>query len=336
MEHARPRPRRTAAVSLAAVAALALAAPMLAGCSDDPAPVPGARADGGSTAPSDAGTSSGAATTSPAPSGSASAAPAAAPEVDLLDAGSGPRRRLTLDLEQGHRETSTLRMTMRMDLGPAGPVDLPFTVSLATAVTEAGDAGYTTQTVLGKPDADVAGLPAGVGPVLERSLGLLEGATVSLGFSRAGALTSSDVEAADGAPADLVARMMDAFVDQAVGLAVPLPDRAVGVGARWRAVSTVRLSGTTATVTASYELTSLGEDDYTLALTLQERTRPGTVAGGGSIVQGSSSGSGTLTGRTGLVLPATARSSLAGSTVVEIGGQQVRTTFGTTVRLTTR
>ncbi|NGZ99570.1 hypothetical protein G5V59_01990 [Nocardioides sp. W3-2-3] len=69
---------------------------------------------------------------------------------------------------------------------------------------------------------------------------------------------------------------------------------------------------------------------------MQQRTHPGTAAGGGSIVKGSATGTGTLTGRSGFVMPVSSESSLEGSSVVEVGGQRVRTGFGVTMRQTTR
>lgn len=329
MSVARPRPRRTTALAVAAVAVLALA-----GC-DDKDPGQGARpADGASSSgtPS-AGTS--AATGAPSGSASAGASTAPAGAVDLLSAGSGPRRVLTLDLEKGHEETTALRLTMRMDLGAVGTVEVPFSVPLRTTVTAADDDGYATASVLGRPTVDGGKVPAGLGPTIEQTLALMEGTTLRQTLGRDGTVRSSQVDVPDDAP-DVVARMMDTFTNQAFGLAVPFPAEEVGVGARWRSVTSLDLSGAASTVTATYRLSALSDDGYTLEVSMQQRTRPGSVPGGGTIVKGSASGSGTVTGRTGLVLPVSSRATLDGTTVVEVGGQRVRTSFGTTLRLTTR
>lgn len=327
MNHVRPRARRTTAAALAVVAALALA-----GCNDDGKPKQGSRPAG----PSPSATASGSGSaTAPASASASTGAPASGARVDLLGTGTGPRRLLELALEEGHRETSTLDLTMRMDLGPIGMVEVPFGLTLATTVTAADDAGYETASVLGKPTVDATKVPAGLGPTLEQTLALLEGTTMRIAAGRDGAVTSTDVELPDGAP-DVVARMVDSISHQAAALTVPFPREEVGVGARWRAVSTLRLSGTTSTVTSTYQLTELRDDGYTLALTVRQRTLPGAATGGGAVVGGSASGTGTLRGRTGLMLPESSRASLDGSSTVEVAGQRVRTTFGTTMRLTTR
>lgn len=330
MNDARPRPRRAAAVALAAVAVLALA-----GCNDDEKPRQGSRpVEPGSSASTKAGAS---ASASEGPDGSASAdgSAAEAPRIEVLGTGTGPKRRLVLDLEEGHRETSSMRLVMRMELGPAQSVEVPYTMPLTTTVTEAGDDGYAATSVLGKPVVDTTKVADGLGAQLQGTLGLLEGTSMHLGFGTNGAVTSSTVEVPDGVP-DVVARMMDSFSSQANGLAVPFPDEEVGVGARWRAVSTLRLSGTTATVTATYELTELRDDGYTLRLTLAQRTHPGAVAGGASLVKGTSTGTGTVTGGDGFVMPLRAVSDVDGSSVVDVGGQKARTTFGVRMDLTTR
>ncbi|MEV5001857.1 hypothetical protein [Nocardioides sp. LML1-1-1.1] len=327
MNDARPGPRRAAAVALAAVAVL-----VLAGCNDDAEPQQGSRpVEPSPSATTTAGASASATQGSPGASGSATGAP----RIELLGAGSGPKRRLTLDLEEGHRETSSMRLVMRMELGPSGSVEVPYSMPLATTVTEASDEGYAVTSVVGKPVVDAAKIAGGLGPTLQQTLALIEGTSMHVGFGPNGAVTSSTVEVPDGVP-DVVARMMDSFSSQANGLAVPFPDEEVGVGARWRTVSTVRLSGTTVTVSATYRLTELRDDGYALTLAIAQRTHPGAVAGGASIVKGSSTGTGTITGRDGFVMPVEAVSDVDGSSVVEVGGQKVRTAFGARMDLTTR
>ncbi|NGZ99569.1 hypothetical protein G5V59_01985 [Nocardioides sp. W3-2-3] len=123
-------------------------------------------------------------------------------------------------LAQGHRETSTVEMVMRMEMGPVGKVEVPFATPVTTTVTRADDDGYAFAAVLGRPTVDAARLPQALAATLEQTLGQVEGTTMRLESGRDGAVTSSKIELPDGAPA-VVARMTDTFASQAIGMTVP-------------------------------------------------------------------------------------------------------------------
>lgn len=313
--------RRTAAAGVALLAGLALAA-----CSEDTAPDQGSRpVDGGSSA------------TGSGPSDTASDAPSAAPattEVELLSAGTGPRRVIELDVEDGHTEETVVELETTTEVGLPEPLTIPVTMPFSTTVTGADDDGVTADVVYGKASVDIAGLPAAAEPMLTQALALVEGTTARVDYARNGTLRSSELELGAEAP-DLVGRLLDNIASQGFALAVPFPDEEVGVGARWRVVTTMDVGGNATTVTSTYDLTEVDESGYTVTVTSENETEPGdTVAG--KVLAGSSSASGTITGRTGFLAPVRVESELSGTSAVEVGGQRVESSFAVVMDLTTR
>lgn len=321
--------RRTAAAALALLAGLTLA-----GCSDDAEPDKGSRPVDTAASATGSGTGSGAA--SDAASGTSSAAPATS-EVELLSAGTGPRRVIELDVEDGHTEETTVELETTTEIGLPEPLTIPVTMPFSTTVTGSDDDGVTADVVYGKASVDIAGLPAAAEPMLRQALALVEGTTARVDYARNGTLRSSELELGAEAP-DLVARLLDNIASQGFALAVPFPDEEVGVGARWRVVTTTDVGGqiaTGTTVTSTYDLTELDASGYTVTVTSEHETEPGdTVAG--KVLGGSSTASGTITGRTGFVAPVRVESELSGASTVEVGGQRVESSYSVLMDLVTR
>lgn len=314
--------RRASAAVLVLVTGLALAA-----CSEDADPQQGSRpVDAGSPADSSSGASD-------APSGEAGAAPATS-DVELLSAGAGPRRLIELEVEDGHTEETVVELETTTDIGLPEPLTIPVTMPFRTTVTGSDGDGVTAEIVYGRASVDIDGLPAAAEPMLAQALALIEGTTADVEYARNGTLRSSELALGAEAP-DVVARLLDNIASQGFALAVPFPDEEVGVGARWRVVTTMDVGGNTTTVTSTYELTEVSETGYTVTVTSEHETEPGdTVAG--RVLGGSSTASGTITGRTGHVAPVRVESELDGSTSVEVGGQRVDSSFTVVMDLVTR
>ncbi len=319
MRHAPCRPRRTAALAAAAVAVLALA-----GCSsDDAEPQQGSRPVGGDA--------------TSAPTGDASSRSTAMPttsDVEVLDTGNGDRRLLEVEVEDGHVERTTASMRLTMDYG-TGKVTLPLTMPFTTTVTGVEDDGFTADVVYGRASVESGSLPEGTEPMVAQAMDLIEGTTAHVSYGRNGILRSSELELGADAP-DLVARVLDNLASQSFAVAVPFPDEEVGVDARWRAETTMQIGGVEAVVTSTYQLTELSGDGYVVEVTAEQTADPGPAVGGGTIIESVSSGGGTVTGRTGLVAPARAVTTIDGHSTVDVGGQEVTSSYRGTMELTTR
>lgn len=323
MPHAPCRPRRTAALAVAAVAVLALA-----GCSsDDTEPEQGSRpvgGDGASAASSDA----------PTDATDRSTSMPTTSDVEVLDAGTGTRRLLQVEVEDGHVERTTAALRITMDYG-TGKVTLPISMPFTTTVTGVEADGFTADVVYGRASVERGSLPEGTEPMVAQAMDLIEGTTAHVSYGRDGILRSSELELGEDAP-DLVARLLDNLASQSFAVAVPYPDAEVGTGARWRAETTLHIGGAEAVVTSTYELTELTDDGYVVRVIAEQSADPGPAVGGGTIVESVSSGDGTVTGRTGLVAPARAVTTMEGHSTVEVGGQEVTSSYTGTMELTTR
>ncbi|KRB73033.1 hypothetical protein ASE01_19855 [Nocardioides sp. Root190] len=310
--------RRAAAAALAAVTVLALS-----GCSEDPEPEQGSRPVGGAATNDSSGDPSGSSTGFPATS-----------EVELLEAGTGTRRQLELEVDSGHVEKTSVEITMTTDIGGSGQLTIPVSMPFTTTVTGAESDRYTADVVYGKASVDTSGLPAVARPMISQALDLIEGTTARVEYARNGILQSSELELGDDAP-DLVARLLDNIASQSFAVAVPLPEEEVGVGARWRAATELEVGGASTTVTSTYTLTELTDDGYTVTVVADQESAPGDTPAG-KVLGGSTRSTGTVTGRSGFVAPVRVESSSTGTSAVEVGGQEVETSFEVTMELTTR
>lgn len=327
MRHAPCRPGRSGALAVALVAVVALA-----GCSDDAAPEQDPRPVGGdsaSTAGGGSGDDSGGAT----PSSRSTAQPATT-DVELVAGGTGPRQLLEVDVEEGHVERTAASLRLTMDYG-TGTITLPVAMPFTTTVTGVEADGFTADVVYGRASVARGSLPDGTGPMVDQALDLVEGTTAHVSYGRNGVLRSSELDLGDDAP-DLVARLLDNLAAQSFAVAVPYPDEEVGVGARWRASTTLQLGGVEATVTSTYELTRLTDDGHVVSVSAEQSAEPGPAVGGGKVVESVSSGEGTVTGQRGLVAPARAVTTIEGRSTVDVGGQEVTSSYTGTMELTTR
>lgn len=299
------------------LAALAVAALVLTGCSDADSP----KAD----PPSSASNSSSASSAS----GKGVATPSAqAATVTLIDAGAAPRRTATLDVEEGHTETSTVDLvtTTSIDFMSSGPITLPMRIPFTSTVSDVSDDEVGVDIRYGKATiADDSTLQKALVEQARTALGYLDGATAHVVQGPSGAVLSSEVDLGDDAP-DLVGRILEDLAAQGFALTVPFPTEPVGVGARWRVESDLSIGGSGASLESTYELTGLTDQGYRVAVTATQTAVPGDTLAG-KVIDGSSTSTGTVRGRTGLVGPLRATSTGAGETTVEVGGQRVTTTF---------
>lgn len=313
-------PRRTTAVALGVVAVLALA-----GCGDDKGePEKGARPAG----------------ESPSSSVTATAGPVGkTPEIEVLDAGAEPRRVLELDLEEGHVEDGTMRITITSsaDVGSAQAITVPMVMPVRTTVTDVTGDRATVESTYGEVRVPRSGgLDEASRQQMLESMGPLNGTTIRVVYDRSARTVSSEVEYGEQGGSEVLERMLDDFANQSSNLSVLLPEEAVGVGARWQATSSVTVGGIISDLVMTYELTRVTDDGYTVTLTSRQTPRPGPVATGGEIIGGRTDVTGTTEARHGLVGPYHATGTGHGTVTMEVGGQRVRTTFDMKMDVSTR
>lgn len=308
-------------------ALLALAA--VSGCSQDPEPKSGSR-------PVDA--------TSDAPSARSDDSPSASPVggpavVTVVDAGAAPRRVVTLAVDEGHTERTVLAMdtSMSVDIMSSPAIELPVSLPWTSSVTSVDDAGISVSIDFGVPtvDAKDALVKSMLGQV-EDAFALIDAATTEIVYAPSGQVVSLETDLGDDAP-EIVDRILDDVSASGLALALPFPDEAVGIGARWTLDSEVTVGEVTSTVTTRFDLVDLTDDGYVVEVTTTQQALPGEIPGGlGKVVGGSTSGKGRFEGRSGLLGPAAASASSQGAATIELGGQRVTTTYDVATDVRTR
>jgi hypothetical protein len=270
-------------------------------------------------------------------------APKEAAGVEVLSVGRAPRRPVRLALTPG--SSTTVRMTVDVDVSRAEGVDDPLTVAVpplvedvrldveavegrrATIAFEIVDAHLDTSgTELTPPQ--VVGLTAAA----QQVIGVKGRATLR----DTGAMSGVSYAAPAGADARVTASLRE-LPGQLTGLVPPFPNAALGTGARWRVTRTVR-TPLPVTTTSTYTVTALTRTTLTYEVAVRQRSTRAvpldTLVGGrpARLVASELTGSGT--GTVGLAaLSFRGRSTLTGHQDLEVGAGDPPTASRQTVRL---
>ncbi|MEO9324511.1 hypothetical protein ABFT23_13530 [Nocardioides sp. C4-1] len=273
---------RTPALTALVVAAVLV----VAGCSDD----------------GDAGSS----TTPPAV---APTAPTDRALVEVLDAGSGDRRALALDVDADTSQEVSLVLEQELVADEAVTRVPAISFAMTSVVTAVGDDEVATEQTFGEPGLAGDRLSESDAAAVRAQLGTLTGTTSQLVVRRDG----TTVRAADGVPAA-------AQPDSLLRLLVPvLPTGEVGVGSTWTATTVVLVDGALVDQVATYTLSSLEGDDYVVEVTAEQQYRPGDV-GGTEVRSGRGTVTATLTGSLRSVVPTEASATVSSQVVYVVAG----------------
>jgi hypothetical protein len=185
------------------------------------------------------------------------------PQVKRLNPGAEPRKVLRLHPKPGDKQTLVIntKMTVEMKMGELQnpPMKLP-TMSttmetLIKSVSTEGDINYETVIT----DAGVADEP-GVSPMIadpmKSALAKVKGLTGAGIISDRGFFKTMDSKVTAGTDAQ-TRQMMDQINDSFSRVATPLPEEAVGPGAKWEVRAPVKSQGMTIDQKVTYELVSL-------------------------------------------------------------------------------
>ncbi len=204
---------------------------------------------------------------------SASADSVAAPDtgsgsspVNLLNAGSEPRKVLRLHPTAGDHQTLSMTMKMNMGMSMGGnsmpPMDIPTTTMTADIsvqnVSPAGEITY--KMVYGTPTvaADASAMPAVV-EAMKTAMAGLEGMTGTAKLLSNGTMIGMDMTVPPGANPQLaqsIGQMKDAFSSASIRF----PAEAVGAGAKWEYTATLNSQGMSIDQTMDYEVVSIQGD----------------------------------------------------------------------------
>jgi len=208
----------------------------------------------------------------------ANQATASAPKspVTLLDAGSEPRTVLRLHPAVGDQQTVSMTMKSATTTSMAGkempsmsvpPILMTMDVNVKNI---SADGEITYEMTFG--DITMAG-DTNVAPVMvaamKSALAGLQGMTGTGRMSDRGIIKDLQMKLPAGASPQL-AQTLDQMKDSVSGSSTPLPDEAVGPGAKWEYRTRLKSQGMTIDQTATYELVSLEGSRLALRSTITQ------------------------------------------------------------------
>jgi hypothetical protein len=213
------------------------------------------------------------------PGGTADNQPEAAEsgvKIKLLEPGGEPRQVLRLHPKAGDKQTlnMTLKMTMGMKLGEMEnpPKKLPAMVmTMEVTVKDVSPQGDISSELV-MTDASVADEPGvlpQVAETMKSSLGNLKGLTGTGLTSNRGVNKGTEINLPAGADPQ-VRQAMDQMKDSFANLSSPLPEEAIGAGAKWEVTMQLKSQGMRIDQTTTYELVSLKDDNLNTKVSINQ------------------------------------------------------------------
>lgn len=253
-------------------------------------------------------------------------APVAKSPVKLDDAGADPKQVLRLHPTAGDKQTVIMTMKVKMELPtppaaagaaapatPAAPNIPPITIPMdvsVQSVTPSGDINYTA--VFGEAGiVEDTNTPPQVAQVLKAMVSKIKGTTAAGTVSSRGISKKTEMKVPPDADPQL-RQMMEGIKENLDDLEIPLPEEAVGTGAKWELKKPVKAEGMTIEQAGDYQLDSATGDHVTAKFTATAKS-PATAR-----VQINGNGSGTITSDLSKLVPT--QSTFDSHTEVSVGG----------------
>lgn len=209
-------------------------------------------------------------------------APAAKSPVKLLNAGAEPKQVLRLHPTAGDKQAviMTVKMKVTMPTPPAGgaaapavpnipPITIPMDLTVQS-VTPSGDINYSA--VFGEPGiVEDTNTPPQMAQAIKAELAKLKGITADGTISNRGISKKAEIRA----PAEADPQLRSSLENLKEGMAnmnLPLPEEAVGPGAKWEVKMPVKSGVMTLEETSDYELDSATGDHLTAKYTMTQST----------------------------------------------------------------
>jgi hypothetical protein len=266
--------------------------------------------------------------------------------VKVIDAGAQPRKTLRYNIPATFKGSMDMTMEMSMNINAGGmpipPMAIPamkMSADLAvTGVTPAGDTSYTmafTGVTMDSAGGDANPLLAQLLPTLQNSLSSIKGtATVT----NRGQVKETKIDMGQAGAAQ---QMMGDLSSQLDNLSTPLPEEAVGVGAKWEARSAMKTGGQVSFQKVTAEVVAIAGNAVTLKLTIEQTLPAQTVTNSAlpagidaQMDGGKGSGTGTMVIHLDSLIPTgeTAMTSSMSMTL-SMGGQSQPMTSENTIKM---
>ena len=197
--------------------------------------------------------------------------------VEVIEEGQGPQKKLVLQVEEGARQTIEMRTEQKMSMTADGvPMPMPANPSVIITMDVVadkidGDDGFWYTATVKKADAE--GTPDVQPMVLNatrQALAQMKGA-VERGYMASNGITDQSKSKLD-LPDD-ADESMKAMMDQLGSLSnsgIPLPGGTVGVGAVWEMANTMEIMGAKFDTLARYTLLNVQGDTINVSVTMYQ------------------------------------------------------------------
>ena len=190
-------------------------------------------------------------------------------QVKLIEPGAEPRKKLRLHPTEGDKQTLVMNMQMDMEMSVAGnktpSVKIPpmiMTMEITpTKVSPEGDISYDTVITDATVAEDAEAMPQ-VTQVLKSSLASIKGMSGSGTITSRGIGKTMELKVPEGADPQ-VRQMVDQTRDLFSKGTSPMPEEAVGQGAKWEVKMPIKSGGVAIQQTTTTELVSVDGERIT-------------------------------------------------------------------------
>ncbi len=196
-----------------------------------------------------------------------------APVIKVLELGHEPRAPLRYKLAGAW--SGKMRMTMDMDMESRGQtVDNPTSEFVMAVRAQSAAGGIKLDCVF--EDVTLAGGSEAARKMTGDILKKMKGIAMEMTMSDRGHISQMDIRYPEGAP-EVLKQTLDSMKNSMGNLTAPLPEEAIGKGARWEATSSVTTQNITMDQVATFELVDRTGDVVKLEVLLKQRAAPQTM-----------------------------------------------------------
>jgi hypothetical protein len=205
--------------------------------------------------------------------------PTASTQLELLNPGTEPRQELRFQPKVNTKQTTTI--TTNMDVvssvsgQPMPSIKIPASVMKMESVVTQVDANGDIHSQFSFTDADVVADPNSPPEVVNALRSAIKQVVGLKGTSIAdnrGQLKSGNFDLPEGG--DPITRQVFGQVSNSLAqFSSPLPQEAVGIGAKWRVASTLNVSGINLTQNTIYELVALKDNVATFNVSMEQQAK---------------------------------------------------------------
>ncbi|MCA9652992.1 MAG: hypothetical protein H6712_18665 [Myxococcales bacterium] len=236
------------------------------------------------------------------------------PRIEVHDEGQEPRHPLRLRVTAGTEEDLEMSMGMRMAMDTGAqripPMQIPTSKTRLHAKVESvsGDTFEVRQSVSSVEVIPMDGSPPEVADKMRESLAPLTSYRALMSMSDRGTVLGGKVEIPRDLP-PMVHNTMQQMTQSLGQIAVPMPEPAVGPGARWTAVNELSQNGMRLRQTSDYTLVSWEGERALISLTVRQElvdpdiSVPGMLGAKARVSDFRSSGEGSVELEPGHVTP---------------------------------